>query len=182
MQPNDGAMSPIVSFAFTEDGMRMNLPPCDPVYSYYTCGGACLSRGNSALPCRKNKKPGTIRYRDQSARRDSNPRPSPWQGDTPPLSHSRLTNKTYITACIRICQMFVCIKFVFFRYAESCRIIRIKNKCSMNRTFVWSLSGCEKKLQKLLNLCLLFRRLCLKIVVTGGKVVDSGRMWRFSDR
>ena len=24
-----------------------------------------------------------------SARRDSNPRPSPWQGDTPPLSHSR---------------------------------------------------------------------------------------------
>ena len=25
-----------------------------------------------------------------SARRDSNPRPSPWQGDTPPLSHSRI--------------------------------------------------------------------------------------------
>ena len=24
----------------------------------------------------------------ESARRDSNPRPSPWQGDTPPLSHS----------------------------------------------------------------------------------------------
>ena len=26
-----------------------------------------------------------------SARRDSNPRPSPWQGDTPPLSHSRIS-------------------------------------------------------------------------------------------
>ena len=26
----------------------------------------------------------------ESARRDSNPRPSPWQGDTPPLSHSRI--------------------------------------------------------------------------------------------
>ena len=26
----------------------------------------------------------------ESARRDSNPRPSPWQGDTPPLSHSRV--------------------------------------------------------------------------------------------
>ena len=25
-----------------------------------------------------------------SARRDSNPRPSPWQGDAPPLSHSRI--------------------------------------------------------------------------------------------
>ena len=25
-----------------------------------------------------------------STRRDSNPRPSPWQGDTPPLSHSRI--------------------------------------------------------------------------------------------
>ena len=27
----------------------------------------------------------------QSARRESNPRPSPWQGDAPPLSHSRLS-------------------------------------------------------------------------------------------
>ena len=26
----------------------------------------------------------------QSARRDSNPRPQPWQGCTPPLSHSRI--------------------------------------------------------------------------------------------
>ena len=26
-----------------------------------------------------------------SARRDSNPRPSPWQGDAPPLSHSRIS-------------------------------------------------------------------------------------------
>ena len=27
-----------------------------------------------------------------STRRDSNPRPSPWQGDTPPLSHSCIGN------------------------------------------------------------------------------------------
>ena len=27
-------------------------------------------------------------YLFESTRRDSNPRPSPWQGDTPPLSHS----------------------------------------------------------------------------------------------
>ena len=41
----------------------------------------------------------------QSARRDSNPRPSPWQGDTPPLSHSRIccwlfaSNNMYNTGC-----------------------------------------------------------------------------------
>ena len=29
-------------------------------------------------------------YLFESTRRDSNPRPSPWQGDTPPLSHSRI--------------------------------------------------------------------------------------------
>ena len=28
----------------------------------------------------------------ESTRRDSNPRPSPWQGDTPPLSHSCINN------------------------------------------------------------------------------------------
>ena len=28
----------------------------------------------------------------ESTRRDSNPRPSPWQGDTPPLSHSCIDN------------------------------------------------------------------------------------------
>ena len=28
----------------------------------------------------------------ESTRRDSNPRPSPWQGDTPPLSHSCIGN------------------------------------------------------------------------------------------
>ncbi len=31
----------------------------------------------------------------ESARRDSNPRPSPWQGDTPPLSHSRISLLIY---------------------------------------------------------------------------------------
>ena len=33
-----------------------------------------------------------------STRRDSNPRPSPWQGDTPPLSHSRILICTFKTA------------------------------------------------------------------------------------
>ena len=31
-------------------------------------------------------------YVFESTRRDSNPRPSPWQGDTPPLSHSCIGN------------------------------------------------------------------------------------------
>ena len=33
-----------------------------------------------------------------STRRDPNPRPSPWQGDTPPLSHSRILICTFKTA------------------------------------------------------------------------------------
>ena len=33
----------------------------------------------------------------RSARRDSNPRPSPWQGDAPPLSHSRLTTSCFLS-------------------------------------------------------------------------------------
>ncbi len=43
----------------------------------------------------------------ESARRDSNPRPSPWQGDAPPLSHSRLScldDKTYIIIPLFLCQ------------------------------------------------------------------------------
>ena len=36
------------------------------------------------LSCRSKK------GNKKSTRRDSNPRPSPWQGDTPPLSHSRI--------------------------------------------------------------------------------------------
>ena len=49
---------------------------------FFFCMSRCL-RVKKAPVSRnlKNKK---------SARRDSNPRPSPWQGDTPPLSHSRI--------------------------------------------------------------------------------------------
>ncbi len=39
---------------------------------------------------RKNRINDTILSFSESARRDSNPRPSPWQGDTPPLSHLRM--------------------------------------------------------------------------------------------
>ena len=34
----------------------------------------------------------------ESARRDSNPRPQPWQGCTPPLSHSRIYNFLFLKA------------------------------------------------------------------------------------
>ena len=47
----------------------------------YRNSGDHIKRGSAA----KNKK---------SARRDSNPRPPPWQGGAPPLSHSRII-KTY---------------------------------------------------------------------------------------
>ena len=40
----------------------------------------------------------TAFQKKKSARRDSNPRPSPWQGDTPPLSHSRIISNIQFTA------------------------------------------------------------------------------------
>ncbi len=54
-----------------------------------------------------------FRAKKESARRDSNPRPSPWQGDAPPLSHSRLlylfallfpANKVNDTIPVLFCQ------------------------------------------------------------------------------
>ena len=49
------------------------------------------NRSNPAgLEHRKKSHPSddSFFYLFESTRRDSNPRPSPWQGDTPPLSHS----------------------------------------------------------------------------------------------
>ena len=48
-------------------------------------------------------------WQQKSTRRDSNPRPSPWQGDTPPLSHSCMMsvfqpNNMYYTDVLFICQ------------------------------------------------------------------------------
>ena len=47
----------------------------------------------AGLEHRKKSHPmdGSFFYLFASTRRDSNPRPSPWQGDTPPLSHSCTT-------------------------------------------------------------------------------------------
>ena len=44
---------------------------------------------------RISRKPFIFRFFTQSTRRDSNPRPSPWQGDTPPLSHSCIYVKPF---------------------------------------------------------------------------------------
>ena len=53
----------------------------------------------------------------KSARRDSNPRPPPWQGGAPPLSHSRnfncCHNSGYIITCNKLCQTFF---YNFFKY------------------------------------------------------------------
>ena len=38
----------------------------------------------------ETKKESLAEFQKKSAGRDSNPRPSPWQGDTPPLSRSRI--------------------------------------------------------------------------------------------
>ena len=56
--------------------------------------GAARRHSNRSNPAglehRKKSHPSddSFFYLFESTRRDSNPRPSPWQGDTPPLSHS----------------------------------------------------------------------------------------------
>ena len=40
----------------------------------------------------------------ESTRRDSNPRPSPWQGDTPPLSHSCVSSYHHDSMDLLKCQ------------------------------------------------------------------------------
>ncbi len=40
----------------------------------------------------------------ESTRRDSNPRPSPWQGDTPPLSHSCVSGYHHDSMDLLKCQ------------------------------------------------------------------------------
>ena len=56
--------------------------------------GAARRHSNRSSPAglehRKKSHPSddSFFYLFESTRRDSNPRPSPWQGDTPPLSHS----------------------------------------------------------------------------------------------
>ena len=60
--------------------------------------GAARRHSNRSNPAglehRKKSHPSddSFFYLFESTRRDSNPRPSPWQGDTPPLSHSCIGN------------------------------------------------------------------------------------------
>lgn len=66
---------------------------------------------NQAIPANK-----------KSARRDSNPRPSPWQGDTPPLSHSCILcslnqNNIHYTDEKHFCQHFFYF-FILYYYLE----------------------------------------------------------------
>ena len=58
----------------------------------------------------------------KSTRRDSNPRPSPWQGDTPPLSHSCILcslnqNNIHYTDEKHFCQHFFYF-FILYYYLE----------------------------------------------------------------
>lgn len=66
----------------------------------------------------------TIFRHKKSTRRDSNPRPSPWQGDTPPLSHSCIycslnQNNIYYTSRKCFCQHFFYFS-VFFCVSAYC--------------------------------------------------------------
>lgn len=70
------------------------------------CEHPCKYKRFSELPRTSIHIFATKFRRQKSTRRDSNPRPSPWQGDTPPLSHSCMSlflNRTMIIIHITLC-------------------------------------------------------------------------------
>ena len=87
---------------------------------------------------RKNRINDTILSFSESARRDSNPRPSPWQGDTPPLSHLRISYGvpsvlrsvlSYYTPFSWICQQ----KIKSLNISNNSRFVHTFSKVSMNQ-------------------------------------------------
>ncbi len=59
------------------------------------------SRHGCASITQKRHPIGCLFVLSESARRGSNPRPSPWQGDAPPLSHSRISMSCHYTVSQR---------------------------------------------------------------------------------
>ena len=56
------------------------------------------SHVSSLILCNYIKKEAEIRLlKQKSARRGSNPRPPPWQGGAPPLSHSRIYSLAFFS-------------------------------------------------------------------------------------
>ena len=99
-------------------------------------GGDCLVLSDSFLSFSANKK---------STRRDSNPRPSPWQGDTPPLSHS--------------CMLFCCLcsleQYILYRIKRDLSTEKLKKFIFFNFSVIYhqlrtrySRNGVEGELDK----------------------------------
>lgn len=86
----------------------------------------------------------TFRHK-KSTRRDSNPRPSPWQGDTPPLSHS--------------CMLFSCLcsleQYILYRIKRDLSTEKLKKFIFFNFSVIshqlrtrYSRNGVEGELDK----------------------------------
>ena len=84
-------------------------------------------------------------YLFESTRRDSNPRPSPWQGDTPPLSHS--------------CMLFSCLcsleQYILYRIKRDLSTEKLKKFIFFNFSVIYhqlrtrySRNGVEGELDK----------------------------------
>ena len=79
----------------------------------------------------KSKKPRNLYTQilgnKKSTRRDSNPRPSPWQGDAPPLSHSCIrsivfSNMVIISQTYRTVNSFFVFFLFFIKYHKQAKL------------------------------------------------------------
>ena len=86
--------------------------------------GAPLAGAKPGLACAKQKgHPTGCPFCFASARRGSNPRPPPWQGGAPPLSHSRIS--LYHTTLINLLyrERFVNTFLLFLFYTFACKVV-----------------------------------------------------------
>ena len=91
-------LSAISADTFSQHFRTYFIIPCNPmIYKHLkllrrpewnTDIRTVLARQGLNIQKKRHPSDDSFFYLFESTRRDSNPRPSPWQGDTPPLSHS----------------------------------------------------------------------------------------------
>ena len=95
-------LSAISADTFSQHFRTYFIIPCNPmIYKHLkllrrpewnTDIRTVLARQGLNIQKKRHPSDDSFFYLFESTRRDSNPRPSPWQGDTPPLSHSCIGN------------------------------------------------------------------------------------------
>ncbi len=107
-------LSAISADTFSQHFRAYFIIPCNPMFYKHLklllrpqwSGDIRTVRARQGSNIQKRRYPTDISFFCiiESTRRDSNPRPSPWQGDTPPLSHSCVSGYHHDSMDLLKCQ------------------------------------------------------------------------------